>query len=316
MSQSESQPSIFRKYYSEIPFVDRYAANPAGAIDVIIPVIHSNELWDVNLRSFYREIPINRLLIADGGCIDDTVEIVKKYPRVEVLDHRNYVSLGYSERLLIEAVETEWFIHLHSDVQLPEGWFDVMQKYQGEYDWYGCSERDTIMVECENEYSDRPWAGAQFGRKSAFEAGLSVVDDDFIYRQGDYLYRRMIEEGGYKEGRITDTFHYHQIMYRVSPWERKVKSVHIDVEMNPNEEVRTYMTMAKGIVKYLKPPQLSHAVVESLNRLQEKGELDWPGFYSWVQQVNPAWLPYLRRQRFRSDITSFVRRIYGRLRGR
>lgn len=316
MLNNESQDTIFRRYYQEVPFVDRYAGNPVEGVDVILPVIHSNELWDANLRSFYREIPIRRLLLADGGCIDDTVEVAKKYPRVEVLDHRDIVSLGYSERKLIESVETEWFIHLHSDVHLPVGWFDAMLKYQNQYDWYGCSERDTIMVECENDFSDRPWAGAQFGRKSAFEAGLLLVDDDYIYRQGDYLYRQMIEKAGYKEGRVTDTFHYHQIMYRVSPWQRKVKSVKIDVQMNRDEEVRTYMTMAKGIVKYLEPPKLSQAVVESMDQLQEMGELDWPSFYTWVKGANQAWLPYLRRERRRSQILSFFRRVYNFVRGK
>jgi hypothetical protein len=289
--------SIFQRYYAKEGFIDRFQNDPGSAVDVIIPVIHSNELWKSNLYSFYREIPIYRLLIGDGGCIDNTIEVVKEFPRVTIFDHRNITTIGYSERKLIEAVETAWFIHLHSDVFLPDGWFDVMARYQDQYDYYGCAERDTVMVEHESDYEERPWAGAQFVRKACLEAGLSKVEDDYIYRQGDFVYRRMVEEGGFKEGRVRDTFHYHQIMYRKSAWQRIVKSVTIEMKMNRDEEVRTCMTMAKGIVKYLVPPLLVSAVVQNVNRLEELGETDWAEFYSWVQTTNPSWLPHIQQAR-------------------
>jgi len=82
--------SIFRNYYTEEPFFDRYEGMEGSAIDIIIPVIHTNELWEVNLLSFYREIPIHKLLIGDGGCIDDSISIAEKFPRVQIFDHRSY----------------------------------------------------------------------------------------------------------------------------------------------------------------------------------------------------------------------------------
>lgn len=307
---TDTQTSIFKRYYTPEPFEDRFAKNPDGAVDVIIPVIHSNELWEPNLISIYREIPVKRLLIGDGGCVDDTIPIVKKFPRVEILDHTAVKTIGYSERLLIEAVQTDWFIHLHSDVFLPEGWFDVMRKYQSQYDYYGCSERDTVLVEFEGEYGDRPWAGAQFGRTRAFDKGLKVVDDDYIYRQGDYLYRRMIEENGFKEGFVTETFHYHQAMYRKSAWQRKVKGVRIDVESSPGEELRTAETMAKGAVKYFNPPFMIDAVVLHVNRLEELGVTTWEEFSLWVEKVNPVWTAPLAKRRRRQQMRSALRRIY------
>ena len=313
---STDQISIFKRYYQSGEFFDRYITEPELALDVIIPVIHSNELWKSNLFSFYREIPINRLLIGDGGCVDNTIEVVKDFPRVVILDHRELLTIGYSERKLIEAVETEWFIHLHSDVFLPDGWFDTMAKYKDRYDYFGCLERDTVIVEYDSDYSDRPWAGAQFVRKVSVESGLAGIDDDYIYRQGDYVYRRIIEEGGFKEGGVRDTFHYHQIMYRKSPWQRTVKGVTIDVEMSREEEIRTCLTMAKGIVKYLKPPILLRGVVQNLSRLQQLGETNWGEFDRWVMKTNPAWLPYLRRERlFPSRWRMFAQAAYHLLKG-
>ena len=66
-------------------FVDRFVQSTDRSVDVIIPVIHTNGLWEQNLKSIYREIPIRRLLISDGGCIDDSIAIVRRFPRVTVL---------------------------------------------------------------------------------------------------------------------------------------------------------------------------------------------------------------------------------------
>ena len=287
---ADQEQSIFERYYSNEPFVDRYLTEPEAGTDVVIPVIHSNELWEANLKSIYREIPVHRMLIADGGCVDDTVEVVKRFPRVTVFDHRDIKSLGYSERLLIEAVETEWFAHLHSDVFLPDGWFDIMRKYQDRYDWYGCTERGTIMVEYERDFGERPWAGGQLARKSALTEGLKVVEDDYIYRHGDFVYRLMIEQGGFKEGRVTETFHYHQTMHRPSKWFRKVKSVDVKVEMNPEEELRTWIMELKGTVKYLNPsiPWAVQEVQGSMLQLLDMRGMTFAGIRSYVAAPNPV----------------------------
>jgi hypothetical protein len=40
---------------------------PDQGVTVIIPIVHTNELWEENLKSIYREIPTAQLLIGDGG---------------------------------------------------------------------------------------------------------------------------------------------------------------------------------------------------------------------------------------------------------
>ena len=288
--------SIFKEYFSEQAFVDRFASRPEGAVDVIIPIIHTNELWRVNLLSLYREIPIARLLIGDGGCIDDSLDVAREFPRVEILDHRKFASLGFSLRHLIEAVRTEWFIYVHSDVYLPPGWFDTMCKHQSEYDWFGCPQRVTVMVDYPHVDPARPYAGSQMGRKAAFEKRISGIDDDYVYRQEDFVLADVVTKAGGKEGRIEDTFHYHQVTYRPSAWARKVKRVDVEMELSPAEELRSRMTQAKGIVKYLDPDVTkAEWVRENVERLHVAGQLSWPDFRRWVRETRPDWLPYLPR---------------------
>jgi glycosyltransferase involved in cell wall biosynthesis len=291
--------SIFEEYYSSRPFADRFARDPADAIEVIIPVIHTNELWRANLNSIYREIPVRRLLISDGGCKDDSIDIVRGFPRVEVLDHTRYVSLGYSLRKLIEAVESEWFAYLHSDVYLPPGWFDAMKAHQKEYDWFGCPQRITALVEYPNVDvlggEIRPHAGSQMGRKAAFMPGLPEIDDDYVYRQEDFVLRNLVEKHGFKSGNVEDIFHFHQVMHKFSPWARKLSSVSIKVEWTREEEVRASMMQIKGIVKYLEPsPALVAEVEIHLRRLLALNAITQAEFDQWVLQTKPAWKEWIK----------------------
>lgn len=316
--------SIFREYFSEQPFVDRFAADASAAVDVIIPILHTNELWRTNLLSLYREIPIHRLLIGNGGCQDDSLDIAKGFPRVEIFDHTSFVSLGFSLRKLIEAVRTEWFIYVHSDVYLPPGWFDVMHSHQASYDWFGCPQRLTVMVEYPLVDEVRPYAGSQMGRKAAFENGISRIDDDYVYRQEDFVLADIVHKAGFREGRIEDTFHYHQLAHRPSPWARKLRRVVLEAEETPAEAVRAATMQARGIVKYLDPEPLLEAWVRvNVDRLVELEQTTWDEFLAWVESTRPVWLPQLRehvRKRARNETRSgrlmaAIRRRWAALRG-
>ena len=291
--------SIFEQYYSAKGFYDRFAENQKDAVTVIIPTVHTNELWRANLLSIYREVPVKQLLIGDGGCIDDTIEIAKEFPRVVIHDHRDYKSLGFSIRKLIEAVETDWFIYLHSDVYLPEDWFDKMISHKGQYDWYGCRMQQTVMVEFDNDYGERPYAGSQIGRKAAFSKGLSGIDDDYVYRQEDFVFSDIVSRGGGREGKIDDVFHYHQTIKKTSPfWNPRNVKVSITQELSEEEELRIWDSQFRGIVKYLQPT--SQWAINNAGHgaytLIKMNAMTRSDLFAWVEKVNPVWLPFVKRQ--------------------
>lgn len=274
-------------------------SDPTDAIEIVIPVIHTNELWRANLLSIYREVPVRRLLISDGGCKDNSISIAREFPRVEVLDHRQYVSLGYCLRKLIEAVETEWFAYLHSDVYLPAGWFNAMRAHQKEYDWFGCPQRITAMIEYPSVDimggEVRPHAGSQMGRKAAFLPGLPEIDDDYVYRQEDFVLRHLVEKHGFKSGNVEDIFHFHQVMHKISPWARKLSSVVVKVEWSREEEVRASMMQIKGIVKYLEPtPALVSEVEVHLRKLLSLNAITKAEFDQWVAATKPGWRRWIK----------------------
>ncbi|MCX6112357.1 MAG: glycosyltransferase family A protein, partial [Proteobacteria bacterium] len=294
MTDIRNEKSIFEVYYTNVLFVDRYKVDGNRAVDVIIPIIHTNELWEVNLKSLYREIPVNRLLIGDGGCIDNSIEIVKKFPRVTVYDHSSYKSLGYSIRKLIESVETEWFVYPHSDVFFPDGWFDKMEKHQSGYDWFGCKMRQTVMLEYAYNDESRPYAGTQMGKRAAFIDGLRSIDDDYIYRQEDFVFSNLVNKAGYKEGKVDDTFHYHQIMVRKTKGlDLNIDKVTLEFGKKPEEEYRSSIMQIKGTIKYLDPKFFfARSIVNELIKLKKIGLLNWTEITGFIKLNNRKWLKY------------------------
>jgi glycosyltransferase involved in cell wall biosynthesis len=310
--------SIFEEYYTEVPFYDRYVNEPNDAVTVIIPTVHTNELWFANLVSIYREIPVKQLLIGDGGCIDDTTAIAEKFPRVVVHNHRDYKSLGYSIRKLIEAVETDWFIYLHSDVYLPTGWFDEMNRHKGEYDWFGCKMRHTIMVEYDNDYGERPYAGSQMGKREAFIKGLSRIDDDFVYRQEDFVFSDIVAKAGYREGKLDNIFHYHQTIKKPSPfWNPKDLQVTISQSLSSEQEFRVWNTQARGIIKYLSPS--SNWVINDagycIYKLIQSDSISKKEIYSWISNTNPVWLPIIKKFIFKIQLIESLRFLLKQFKG-
>jgi glycosyltransferase involved in cell wall biosynthesis len=74
------------------------------------------------VESIYRNVPVNRLIVVDGGSTDGTLELVKRYPRVEIIED-SHGTRATARQKGIDAVETEWHVHVDSDVILCEDWF-------------------------------------------------------------------------------------------------------------------------------------------------------------------------------------------------
>jgi len=286
--------SIFSKYYTSEKFVDRFRSKKEEAVDVIVPLLNTNELWKRNLYSFYREIPINRLIIGDGGCTDDSIEIVKKFPRVIVIDQSKYKSQGYCIKELIEHVETEWFIYLHADVYLPEKWYDEMVKNQKNYDWFECYRKLTTLIEFWSEKqhkAERAYSGSQMGRTAAFKNILPKIEDDYLQRNEDIIFAELIQGEGFKYGRVSNTFHYHQIMTRRGEKEPKFKRVDVIKERDKEWEIKIKTMQVKGIIKYLRPKKYLIRIVNlCIAHLLNYNALDWKEFREWVKTTNREWL--------------------------
>ena len=289
--------TIFSEYYTYQQFSDRYISDPTdNPITIIIPCAHVNEIFENNLKSIYREVPVCELLLGDAGLSSELLDLARLFPRVRILDHRGF-TLGYSLKGLIERVRTSHFAYLHSDVYLPPGWFDSMIEFIDDYDWYGCRMLQTSMIVHDQPYGERPYAGAQIGRKTYFEKGISRIDDDYMWRQEDFILQQIVEDAGGRVGAIDNVFHYHQLMPKPSTiWQTNIKNVSFQVDSSREQQDRVMKTQLYGIIKYTQPRSrwLLEEVNVCLRYMLDNELITGSEFFQWVSQVNASWTNIVR----------------------
>lgn len=310
------EDSIFRRYYKEEKFIDRKNSSTEEPIDIIIPIINTNELFEKNLISIYREIPINRLIIGNGGSTDDSLEILKKFPRVKIIDQTKRRTLGYCIAELISLVETRWFIYLHSDVYLPENWYEKMKKKKVKYDWFESDRRITTLINYNAgiKHTKRPYSGAQMGKKEIFKRIIPKIEDDYLYRNEDIILKELIEQEGFKYGRVLEAYHYHQVMNKKGENVPEFERVDIKRFRDKQWEIDTYLKQVKGIIKYSRPkPYLIPEVNIPLKILLRYDALNIDEFIKWVKNTNIVWLKYLDVKEKKQTL---IQKIYYKLRAK
>jgi glycosyltransferase involved in cell wall biosynthesis len=94
-------------------------------VDVVVLTRNSERLLRRCLRSIYRNVPVDRLIVVDGYSTDATVGIVnefqKRYGNVVLI--RDSGTRGNARERAIREVKTDWFMFVDSDVILCNGWF-------------------------------------------------------------------------------------------------------------------------------------------------------------------------------------------------
>lgn len=94
-------------------------------VDVAVLTKNSEEHLEKCLNAIYKNVPVNQLVIIDGGSRDKTLDIAgafnKKYHNVVLLVEKG--TRGEARQKAIETVRTEWFMFVDSDIILCNGWF-------------------------------------------------------------------------------------------------------------------------------------------------------------------------------------------------
>jgi len=285
---------LVRSLFQQREFFDRFLHEPEDLhIDVIIPVLHSNDLWRENLLSYFREIPIKKLILGDAGCIDKTIEISMEFPRVEIVDQTEISTLGASLADLTKRVTTKNFAYLQSDVFLPSGWFNTMGMQMTSYDWVGSPMQIVTMVDYLLDYSDvRPLSGAQMGKSDLFKNLDEFIDDDYVYRQEDFVLEEFVRRRGGVTGKTKDTFHFHEVMRRhTTGMKMNVREVTIKLNENTIEISRVNSSQLQGFIKYCDPlvPEVRIAAFAAYSSQQLSSLSKLKTTLKFVSRNNPSW---------------------------
>jgi len=102
-----------------------------SSVDVVMLTKNSDHILTQCLESVYKNIPVNELIIVDGGSNDKTLEIIESFAenfgKVKVISSSG--TRGEARQIGIQNVKTEWFVFVDSDVVLCRGWFKKIVKH-------------------------------------------------------------------------------------------------------------------------------------------------------------------------------------------
>ncbi len=101
-------------------------------VDVVLLTMNSERKLEDCITSVYRNVPVAKLIVVDGGSIDRTLEILQKfngkYHNVHIIqDHGG--TRATARQKGIQNVTSEWFLFVDSDVVLCKDWYQKAIKY-------------------------------------------------------------------------------------------------------------------------------------------------------------------------------------------
>ncbi len=103
-------------------------------VDVVIITKNSEHMLSECLKSVYKNVPVNRLIVVDGGSTDKTLAIMrefqKKHGNILVLQDRG--TRATARQKGIDQVKTEWFMFVDSDAVLCKDWFKKAEIHLGQ----------------------------------------------------------------------------------------------------------------------------------------------------------------------------------------
>lgn len=111
---------------------NEYAREEVRSLDVVMCTWNSNKSWFKKcLESIKREIPFHHIVIVDRFSVDGTLDVVKEvFPSAVIAQSAEH--LARARALGITLVDTDWFLFIDSDVEIPKGWFKNILSNLGE----------------------------------------------------------------------------------------------------------------------------------------------------------------------------------------
>jgi glycosyltransferase involved in cell wall biosynthesis len=102
-----------------------------GSVDVVLITKDSERKLRECLESVYQNVPVARLIVVDGYSRDGTLRILgefqQKYGNVTIIQDNG--TRATARQKGVDAVHSEWFMFVDSDVVLCRSWYNKARKY-------------------------------------------------------------------------------------------------------------------------------------------------------------------------------------------
>jgi hypothetical protein len=202
------------------------------------------------------------------------------------------MTTGKAWELLKDKVQSPWFIWIDVGKIPSLGWYDEMTRHIDEGELLGSlrfnyKDGDLSIDPIIKDSSQRLLGGPWLVKTNSL--GSYHVDDDYAQRNIDIIIRKSLEERGGRYHLVTSTSH----------------RCYLPIPVTDKEELRKrHEQNAKGIIKYISP---EYAKAHASYLLDDHWILMMKKIpRQWVEQTNPAWLPYLKKKLIAGRVIRFA----------
>lgn len=148
-----------------------------ASLDVVMCTWNSNRpFFEKCLESIKREIPVHHFIVVDRFSHDRTIDVIKRHFKPIVIETE--ANLAEARAMGIAQVDTEYFVFVDDDIELPAGWFKRVTSFinervgaiHEEVVWAGKDCMDDSLI---NRLVSEKWIG---GALSFYHHKMIVID--------------------------------------------------------------------------------------------------------------------------------------------
>jgi len=181
-------------------------------VDVSVVTYNSGKTLDKCLNSIEKYVPVNRLLIGDGGSTDNTLKIARDHGAKIYLFRGEENKIGRIRYKLAELAETDWLLYVDSDVYLYQTFWPRVSRYvmEGVGMIMAAQDGHPSPLQKYFEWRNRKFGFITFSNTLVPRAVLLKVKELLNTHTGeDAIYGKRILEMGLKIVRIYEHLSFH-----------------------------------------------------------------------------------------------------------
>ncbi len=231
-------PAIFGEV--KLPAVKETKEVPEGDLSIVVVTWNRKDMHEKCISSILNNTPRPfELIVVDNGSTDGTVECLRKFEDVTLIELDKNYGKGVAANIGIKKAKGKWICYLDGDIILPKGWFEkVVSAYRSLENpgWITLPYEDTVL---QSEYKvgeiyemDSVDGGMVFAERSVWE-DLGGFVEDKLYGGIDTEYVARARKKGLKVGYV----------------DSDVRLVHLGKEDSPR-----YKAWKKLAIPFLKEP--------------------------------------------------------------
>ena len=169
-------------------------------ISLYIPAYNAEKTIEFSINSILEQtVKIDEIIVVNDSSIDDTVQIVKKYSEIKIINNEKNFGLGFNRNKAILDSKNEIIANIDSDVVLEKNWAEILldKLGQNKIGMCGGNMKEKLINNSFNMWRAKYYS-QNWGNKD-------ILNPPFLFGCNSMQYKSIWKEiGGYDEELFTN----------------------------------------------------------------------------------------------------------------